>query len=125
MKKQLIGLTLGSVVAFGSFAATSDSINIIGSIAKAVSVAFNADNLDLGDMQAAKDAPFTVVANTDYTLSAPLTGTLVNADNGAELGFGISVDKAGSVMTVTPDAISATQAAGNYAANVTLSIAAI
>jgi hypothetical protein len=121
LNKTLIATSLTAIMG-SSFAATtdSDSINLIGSIAKAVSISFDNATLDLGDMSDTSVANFTVVANTDYTISGPATGKLVNVDNGAELDFGVSVDKTNSTMSVTPAAISATQAAGNYQANVTL-----
>ncbi len=125
MKKQLLTLIAGSTLAVNAFAATSDSINIIGSIDNLVSISFDAENLNLGDMTVAKNASFTVVANTDYTLSAPTSGTLIEANSGATIGFAIALDKANSVMTVTPDAYAATQTSGNYSANVTISVAAI
>ena len=103
----------------------SDSINLIGNIAKSVSVSFDNATLDLGDMSQTSIANFTVVANTDYVVSAPSVGKLVNVDNGAELDFAVSVDKANSTMSVTPAEISATQAAGNYQASVVLSVAAV
>jgi hypothetical protein len=126
LNKTLIATSLTAIMG-SSFAATtdSDSINLIGSIAKAVSISFDNATLDLGDMSDTSVANFTVVANTDYTISGPATGKLVNVDNGAELDFGVSVDKTNSTMSVTPAAISATQAAGNYQANVTLTVSAV
>jgi hypothetical protein len=120
-----IAITLISLSSMGASFAATDSINLIGSIAKAVSVSFDSATLDLGDMSDTSTANFTVVANTDYTVSAPTTGTLVNVDNGAELGFAISVSKANSSMSITPSAISATQAAGDYQASVTLTVSAV
>ena len=125
--KNLIKNTIASIAilaSVNSFAAT-ESVSLTGNIAKAVAVSFNNATLDLGDMTSASVANFTVVANTDYTVSAPANGTLNNADSGTSLAFSTSVSKANSTLTITPDAVSATQAAGNYTANVTLTVAAI
>jgi hypothetical protein len=123
LNKTLIASAL--TLAMGTTFAATDSINLIGSIAKAVSVSFDSATLDLGDMTNTSTANFTVVANTDYTVSAPSVGTLVNADNGAQLGFSIAVSKENSTMSITPDEISATQAAGDYQASVTLTVSAV
>ena len=126
LNKTLIATSLTALMG-ASIAASSDTdtLNIVGSIAKSVSVAFDNNTLDLGDMQSASVANFTVVANTDYTVSAPISGKLVNADNGAELDFAVAVSKENSTMSITPAQISATQAAGNYQANVVLTVAAV
>jgi hypothetical protein len=126
LNKTLIATSLTAIMG-SSFAATtdSDSINLIGSIAKAVSVSFDSATLDLGDMSDTSVANFTVVANTDYTVSANEVGLLTNVDNGDVLGFAINVDKNNSTMSITPSEISATQAAGNYQANVTLTVSAV
>jgi hypothetical protein len=126
VNKTLIAASLTALMGT-SFAASTDSdtLNLTGSIAKSVSVAFDNATLDLGDMSDTSVANFTVVANTDYTVSAPVSGKLVNVDNGAELDFGIAVDKTNSTMSITPAEISATQAAGNYQASVVLTVAAV
>jgi hypothetical protein len=126
LNKTLIATSLTAIMG-SSFAATtdSDSINLIGSIAKAVSISFDSATLDLGDMSDTSVANFTVVANTDYTVSANEVGLLTNVDNGDVLGFAINVDKNNSTMSITPSEISATQAAGNYQANVTLTVSAV
>jgi hypothetical protein len=126
LNKTLIATSLTAIMG-SSFAATTDndSINLIGSIAKAVSVSFDSATLDLGDMSDTSVANFTVVANTDYTVSANEVGLLTNVDNGDVLGFAINVDKNNSTMSITPSEISATQAAGNYQANVTLTVSAV
>jgi hypothetical protein len=126
VNKTLIAASLTALMGT-SFAASTDSdtLNLTGSIAKSVSVAFDNATLDLGDMSDTSVANFTVVANTDYTVSAPAAGKLVNVDNGAELDFAVKVNKANSTMSITPAEISATQAAGNYQASVVLTVAAV
>jgi hypothetical protein len=126
LNKTLIAASLTAMMG-SSFAAITDSasINLIGNIAKSVSVSFDSTTLDLGDMSDTSIANFTVVANTDYTVSAPTAGKLVNVDNGAELDFAVAVSKENSTMSITPAQISATQAAGNYQASVVLVVAAV
>lgn len=123
LNKTLIMATIATLMG-SSFAAT-DSINLKGFIAKAVSVEFAEETLDLGDMKSASSAEFKVIANTDYTVSAPEEGTLVNKDTEATLGYKIEVSKEKSVMVVTPAEISAEQAAGNYSGNVVLTVSAV
>lgn len=123
LNKTLIAATIATFMGT-SFAAT-DTLNLVGSIAKAVSVEFENETLDLGDMQEASIANFKVIANTDYTVSAPEAGELVNKDNDATLGFKIEVSKEKSSMVITPAAISAEQAAGKYEGSVVLTVSAV
>ena len=125
LNKKLATVLLTTSIMGGVSAATTDSIDLIGFIEKAVSVSFYNSVLDLGDMSTTSIANFTVIANTDYTVSAPTAGTLLNADNNAELDFAVSISKENSTMSITPAPISVTQAAGNYSANVTLTVAAV
>ncbi len=114
-----------AVIAMGTSSAATDTINLTGSIADSVSVSFDSDTLNLGDMTSAVSAGFTVVANTDYTVSVPSSGVLTNTnDSDATLTYTVSASKANSTITVTPGAISANLAPGTYASSVTLTVAA-
>ena len=124
IRNTTLALSAAAILSGGAMAAT-DSLNMGGSIAKLVAVTFDVEDLDLGDMTATYDAAFTVVANTDYTVSVPATGVLTGAVTGATLDFAASASKADGKITIDPADISATQAADSYASNLTLTVAAV
>jgi hypothetical protein len=109
------------LLTFNINAKTSDSIIIIGTIAKAVDVSFVDEIVDLGDMQSAKEARFVIQANTDYKLSTNTSGKLINK-NGNTIGFNNKITQ--DRVIITPN-LKNNQTSGNYSADLTISISAI
>lgn len=124
IKNTAFALSTAALLSTNAFAAT-DSLIASGTIAKAVAVTFDVENMDLADMTGVYEASFTVVANTDYTVSVPATGVLTGGTTGATLDYALSASKADSKITLDPADISATQAADTYATNITLTVSAV
>jgi len=100
----------------------SDTIKLIGVIEKAVDVNFENEILDLGNMRGSSVANYSVKANTEYTVSTPENGFLVN-ENGDTLGYKSSA--VNGKLTITPNQIRPNQSLGTYKANVKLTVKAI
>jgi hypothetical protein len=87
-----------------------------------LALSFNQSSWHLGNMKTPVVIAFSVEASVDYELSTPATGMLTNVFKNSNIDYAVVVDKANSLLTITPEYIDAAQHAGNYTGNISLSI---
>ncbi|MBL7005243.1 MAG: DUF4402 domain-containing protein [Gammaproteobacteria bacterium] len=97
----------------------SVTLQLVGEISRSVSISFDTSMINLGNLTQPTSVDFSIVANTEYTITAPATGMLVNA-SGDTLGFTTSTDN--GQLVITPDAIGLNQPLGIYSASINVII---